>query len=218
MRERAWAIFRDLPDPLYETIKHEAGRGRFEVGEAVFHRGDAADDLHLVMHGHFAVEYTGSSGKTVVMTILGPGDTFGEVALLEPGAKRSATVVALEQSRTRVIDRDWLASLRDKHPSVDRLLIAVLTAQVRRLTETTFEVRITPRQRIRRRLCALARSYDGGEIPITTEVLADIAGTSRARVSELIREEKKAGTLASRRGRISVLDLPRLEERAAPEG
>jgi CRP-like cAMP-binding protein len=214
---RAWPVLEDLPQDLYDTILREADFGKFERGQAVFHRGDPARDLHLITRGHFAVEYTGTSGKTVVLTILGPGDPFGEVALVEPDATRSATVVALETARTRVISREWFTRLREQDPSLDKLLIAVLAAQVRRLSETTFEVRVAPRQRVRRRLCALARSYDDGVIPITTDVLADIAGTTRARVSEVIREEKAAGTIDSRRGRIAVLRLDALEDRARSE-
>lgn len=215
-------MFRDLPDDLYGTIVREAGRRPFERGEAVFHRGQDATELHLIEKGHFAVEYSGAEGKSVVVAVLGPGETFGEIALVEENATRSATVIALEPARTRVIDRGWFTRLRAKDPSVDRLVIAVLTAQVRRLTERAFEnARVSERQRVRRQLASLARSYggdDGVAIPITTQTVADLAGTSRARVSEVIKEEKAAGTIDSRRNRITVLDVVGLEARAAPEG
>jgi CRP/FNR family transcriptional regulator, cyclic AMP receptor protein len=214
---RAWSIFRDLPEDLYSTVRAEAGWGEFEPKQAVFLRDHPAEELHLIMTGHFAVEFTGTEGKSVVLAILGPGETFGEVALLEAGARRSASVISLDGGKTRVISRDWLTRLRERHPSVDTLLIAVLTAQVRRLSEMAFEVRVAPRQRVRRRICALARSYEGKPIPITTDVLADLAGTSRARVSEVLGEENEAGTIASRRGQIAVLDLRALEARAAAE-
>lgn len=220
-RPRSWPVFRELPDALYRTIVREAGTRSFARGEAVFHRGAHATELHLIEKGHFAVEYTGTEGNSVVVAILGPGETFGEVALVEEDATRSASVISLEAGRTAVIDRAWFARLREKDPSVDRLVIAVLTAQVRRLTERAFEAaRVSPRQRVRRRLAALAQTYGGGDgraIPITTDVLADLAGTSRARVSEVIQEEKAAGTIAARRGRITVLSIARLEARAKPE-
>lgn len=220
-RRRSWSVFEGLPESLYQTIVKEAGTRTFERGQAVFHRGAEAKELHLIERGHFAVEYSGLEGKAVVVAILGPGETFGEVALVEENATRSASVIALETSRTRVIDRGWFTRLREKDPSVDRLVIAVLTAQVRRLTERAFEAaRVAPRQRVRRRLAALARSYggrDGVAIPVTTDVLADLAGTSRARVSEVIQEEKSAGTIESRRGRITVLSVVGLEARAKPE-
>ena len=90
--------------------------------EVVFHRGDPADTLHLVHTGRFAVRIDTPLGDTVMLSMVGPGETFGEIALLDDVGPRSATVVALEKAETRAIhklDFDALVAQapgRRRHP------------------------------------------------------------------------------------------------------
>ena len=65
----------------------------------VFHQGDPADTLHLILSGHFAARLETSVGDTVTMAVHGPGDSFGELALVDAGQARSTTVAALEEGK-----------------------------------------------------------------------------------------------------------------------
>ncbi|HEX6024838.1 MAG TPA: cyclic nucleotide-binding domain-containing protein, partial [Solirubrobacter sp.] len=82
-----------------------ARRRTFGRREVVFHRGDPADTLHLVHTGRFAVRIQTPLGDTVMLSMVGPDETFGEIALLDGVGPRSATVVSLEKSETRVIHK-----------------------------------------------------------------------------------------------------------------
>src|SRR5262245_46348446 len=93
-------LFRDLPEAELRRLVSVARRRRFRRGEVVFHRGDPADSLHLIARGRFAARVSTQLGETVTVSVQGPGEAFGELALIERGVARSTSVVALEAGET----------------------------------------------------------------------------------------------------------------------
>jgi CRP-like cAMP-binding protein len=182
----------------------------------VFHRDDPADSLHLIVKGRFAVRITTPLGDTALLAVHGPGEAFGELALLTSEARRSATVAALEAGETRSIYREDFARLQRRYPGVNSVLVAVLAEQVRRMDERIVEAYFVDADtRVRRRLLELADLYGRNQetevtIPLTQEELAEMAGTSRATVNRVLREEEKRGVIELRRGKTRLLDLPQL--------
>ena len=67
--------------------------------------------------------------------MLGPGRVFGELALIDPQARRTATITAMQACETIALHRTQFEQLRTQHPEVDRFLLATLAAQVNRLSE-----------------------------------------------------------------------------------
>ena len=213
-----WALLAGVPGDDVQRLLQIARRRTFRRGEVVFHMGDPADTLHLVVSGRFAVRVQTALADVAVLTILGPGDLFGELALLESDGRRSATVEAIEAGETRAIRRPDFEALRDRHPSVTDVVTAILAEQVRRLTGNLLEALYLPAdRRIRRRVAELADAYapDGGEvtIPLRQEDLAGLAGTSRATVNRVLREEEARGTVRLARGRTTVLNREGLARR-----
>src|SRR5437867_11628596 len=100
-----WNLLDTVPEDERRELLALARRRTFDRDEVVFHRGDPADTLHLVSRGHFATRVTTQLGDTVTLAIEGPGEIFGELALVSPDGKRSATIAALEPGETRVIHR-----------------------------------------------------------------------------------------------------------------
>jgi CRP-like cAMP-binding protein len=195
-----------------------ARRRTFARGEVVFHEGDPADSLHLISKGRFAVRVTTTLGETATFAIFGPGEAFGELALVSE-APRSATVAALEPAETYSLYRREFDQLRREHPFVNRVLVAVLAAEVRRMDELIVEAfYVGADKRVLRRLRDLAEVYGNGTdqitVPLTQEDLAGLAGTSRATVNRVLREEESRGTVALSRGKTTVLDLAELTRRA----
>ena len=146
-------------------------------------------------------------GDSVLLDVLGPGHAFGELALLLPGARRSATVSALEDGETRSVFRDDFAQLQRSHPGVKDVLLrcspsssgARATASSRRTTSTPRRACAAGSSRWRRS----TRRRTAAVVPLTQEDLAAMAGTSRATVNRVLRDEEKRGTVALRRGRAS---------------
>ena len=193
------------PDDRRQVIASCTPR-KFAKREIVCHEGDPGDSLHLITSGRLLVKVTTPLGHVATLTILGAGDSFGELALLSPDARRTATVVAVENSATLMLRRDRLDELRRRHRQIDRMLTDTLAAQVRRLSAMVLEALYLPVDtRVIRRLVHLARVYDG-EIKLTQEDLASMAGTTRATANQILRELEDKGVLVLGRGTVTILD------------
>ena len=208
-----WPILASIPEEDARRVLQVARRRTFRRREVVFHRGDPADTLHLVHSGRFAVQIGTPLGDTVMLSIVCPGETFGEIALLDDTAPRSATVVALDGGDTRAIHKRDFDALCTKHPGVADILARVLALRVRRLSELLAEAHYEPAERrVLRRLAELGD--DGGVVPLTQEEFSNLAGTSRATVNRVVRDAQSRGEIALRRGRIEILDAAALSARA----
>jgi CRP-like cAMP-binding protein len=214
-----WELLDGLADSEVQALLSIARRRRFARGEVVFHEQDPADTLHLVDEGRFAVHVRTPLGDTAILSILGPGDMFGELALLgDAEPQRSATVAALEPGATRSVHRIDFDRLRASHPATAEVLISILSAQVRRLSRHLLEALYVPAdKRVLRRLVDVGDLYTlPGEpvvVPLTQEDLAGLAGTSRATVNRVLREAEARGSVRLGRGRTTVLDRDELVRR-----
>ena len=213
-----WQLLADVPDDALRALLTIARRRTFARNEVVFHHGDPADSLHLISKGRFSVRITTPLGDNVTLSVRGPGDAFGELALLHKERMRSATVSALEPGETHSVYRDDFERLRREHPIVNDVLIGVLADRLRRLSEQVVEAYHVPAdRRVLRRVCELAELYsrEDGEtvVPLTQEEIAELAGTSRATVNRVLRDAERRGALELRRGKTAVLDLEALTRR-----
>ena len=209
-----WQLFADIAPEDVRRLLQIAHRRTFARGEVVFHRGDPANSLHLIVGGRFAVRIITPLGEAATLGVRGPGDAFGELALVSGEEVRSATVSALEPAETRSVLRDDFARLRREQPSVDAVLVAILADRVRRLSEQVTEAYyLSAETRVLRRLADLAELY-GGVVPLPQEELAELAGTSRATVNRVLRGQEKRGTVELGRSKTVVLDLERLRSRS----
>ena len=206
-------LLADLPADDVRELLAIARRRTFARGEVVFHREDPADSLHLVVRGRFGVRVSTPLGDTVLVDVLGPGQSFGELALIHPDARRSATVEALEAGETRSVFHADFTALQRAHPGVQDVLLRLLAEALRRSTDRVVEAHyVDAETRVRRRLVDLAATYDG-VVPLTQEDIAAMAGTSRATVNRVLREEAGRGVVVLARGRTTVLDADELERR-----
>jgi CRP-like cAMP-binding protein len=202
-----WPLFAGLPRQDVERVVAAGRRRTFGKGEVVFHRGDPGDALHLVVSGRFAVRVMTPVGDVATLGIRGPGESFGEMALVHPESRRAATVQALEPAETRALAYSQVEQLR---PAVDRMLVALLAEDVRRNGELLLDALYVPAERrVLRRLLEL-----GSPVVLTQEELAQLAGTSRATVNRVLRDEEKRGTVELTRGRITVTDPDTIRRKA----
>jgi CRP-like cAMP-binding protein len=209
-----WSFLEGVPEADRRRVLAATHRRRFARREVLFHEGDPAETVHLLDRGHVAIRITTPLGDVATLRVRGPGDVIGELALIGQVTRRTATVVALDRVETLSLHRDEFADLRRRHPSVDEFLVNVLAEEVRRLSALLVEALHVPVDaRVARRLVGLAATYPEGEIPLTQEDLASLAGTSRATVNRVLGELEAGGAVSVHRGRIVVVDAGLLERR-----
>ena len=176
--------------------------------------------MHVVIKGRFGAEITTPIGATAMLSVVSPGEVFGEIALLEEDSARSATVTALEAAETRAIHRIDFEAARAQHPQVTQFLVAALAARVRRLSDLLVEALYVPADvRVLRRLKELGALYKDTTaaeiaVPLTQEQLAQLAGTSRATVNRVLREMERARGIELRRGKVVIVDQAAVARRA----
>lgn len=211
-------LLRALGEDERRQVLASARRRRFRRREVLFHRGDPGDAVHLITSGTVAVYIATPTGSMAIFAVFGPGEAVGEMALIE-GGERTATAIAMEPAETLSLRREQLDELRARHPQIDRVLVDLLAARVRRqnahLVDAYFA---SAERRVVRRLVEISDRLPetGGlrTVNLTQEDLAALAGTTRPTANKVLRELERAGALALHRGRIEVLDRDRLAARA----
>lgn len=213
-------LFGGLTEEQRRSVMSRMIRRTFRKGEALFFEGDLGDTLHVLQQGTVAVQTSTPRGDVVTLSVYGPGASFGEQALINGDARRTATVVALEACETRVLHRADFDDLRARYPVVDRVLIDLLAAHVRRVSKDLVEALHTPVEaRLVNRLVELADLYGARQssastepvtIPVRQEDLATMAGTTRPTANKVLRLLAEQGTVTLARGSIVVLDRARL--------
>jgi CRP-like cAMP-binding protein len=218
-----WPVLASVPAEDRRRLVATLRRRAYRRDEVIFHQGDPADTLHLVAAGHVSVRVTLPGGEFVIVALFGPGDAFGETALVGGPRPRGGTVIALDPCETLSLSRDQFERLRASYPGVDRFLVELLSARVERLNRQLLEALYVPAERrVLRRLLDLCQMYGGdGQhivIPVTQETLASLAGTTRPTANQVL------GRLAARelvqvsRGQITVLNHGELHRRASYPG
>jgi CRP/FNR family cyclic AMP-dependent transcriptional regulator len=212
-----WQVLSGVVSEDLRELLSIARRRRFDRGEVVFHQGDPADSLHLIVKGRFAMRLRTALGDDVLVDVRGPGDVFGELALVSSELRpRSASAVALESAETHCVYHADFTRLRGRYPSVDRILLVLLADQLRRTDERLLEAHyVEVDKRVLRRLLDLARIYGDGTgarvtIPLTQEEIAALAGATRPPVNRALRDWQARGALELRRGQITILDIEKL--------
>ena len=187
-----WDILNALPERLRSDVRSRMVRCTFAKDEYIVLAGQPADGIHFIDHGRVAVKGSTPAGDETTLAILGPGDIFGELALLRPDHRRTATAMALEpKTQSLVLTNDVWNELR-RQPEVDRLVSSMTTSYIQRLGDQLAESLFVPAEtRVVRHLIALCDKYetnpDGSRtIRLTKEELADLAGTSRQLASTVL--------------------------------
>lgn len=215
----SWPFLEPLDPVVRQRLLARCTRRRYPAGAYVFHAGEAGDTLHLVVSGWIAVQVGGGLGEPVTVSVLGRHELFGELALIHPDHRRTATIQTITRTETLVLRRDDFEELRTSVPSVDRFLVALLVRQVTRLTEQVVELAELPvAARVYRRLLQLGRAFEVEDtkkpILINQSQVASMAGAKLRATNSVLTSAQLDGVVALGRRRIIVLDWAQLRRRA----
>jgi CRP/FNR family cyclic AMP-dependent transcriptional regulator len=224
-REESLQILAPLSEDERRLVLQHCQRTRYQAGAFVYHAGQKGDALHVITKGRVTASAGGALGEPVTLSIMGPGEAFGEMALIDPGHGRTATIKAIEPTETLVLRQGDFDELRRRHPAVNEMLIRLLVARVHRLTTQVAELAELPAPaRIFRRLLALGELFEVIDtdvpIPISQHQLASLAHTKLRITSKVLGDARASGVLETSRRRISVHDWSAVRSaarlRAAP--
>jgi CRP/FNR family cyclic AMP-dependent transcriptional regulator len=205
-------LFADLEEEELERFSHVAVPRSFPAGTRVFHEGDDSDACYIVKEGSFRVTREHSDGRAITLATLGPGEIFGELAMLD-GDKRSASAEALTDGDLLALPANDVRALLARHPEISLKLVAGLVRRLRaanvRLSRQSFQTVPSRVAGILAQLSREAQTDGDAEEEVTIEMnqtdLAQLAGTSRESVSRFLAELERAGVVRSGRGRVTVL-------------
>ncbi|MBU2498257.1 MAG: cyclic nucleotide-binding domain-containing protein [Proteobacteria bacterium] len=124
-------VFRDMPDEVVGAIAEVAETKVLPAGTTVFKRGDPGDSFCVVYSGKVRVYRSDEEGVELTLSELGPGDSFGEMALLT-GEPRSANVETLEETHLLVLPKDQFDRVLKSHPDVSLTFIRQLSGWLKR--------------------------------------------------------------------------------------
>jgi len=220
---QACRLFADLDDRSLDLCIDAMRQRRSRRGEVIFHVGDPADALFVVVSGSVKVVLPSDDGaEPAILATIGPGGFFGELSLLD-GAPRSATVEALETTVALILRRDAFDRLLDAEPDMRRALLASLATEIRRLTAQVEDLHFLDLPgRLANHILRAIGSDDGGPPPgeahlpwpYTQAELAGMIGGSRQSVNRLLSELVSDGILRFDGDSLVVPDPGRLAEAA----
>lgn len=214
-------LFSGLGDPEIASIAALAQRKRYDTRELVVQQGDPGGELFLIVHGHLKVVSAGADGRDTALGIMGPGEVFGEIPLLD-GGPRSATVAALEPCEVLLIRREPLLRLLETSPKISIALLRVLAMRLRRLTERSEDLAfLRVGERLAKRIVGLADEYGqqqpDGSIKITIKLsqqeIGDLVNATRESANKHIKAWEDEGLVSQDHGHLVIRDLQRLRAR-----
>lgn len=193
-------IFSELPPADLEAISSHARVKTFPKNTIVITEGDESDSLYVILNGKVKVYMSEEEGREVILNIQGPGEYFGELAMLDAG-RRSASVMTLVQSQFSIISREEFQACLSSTPVIAFRLMRAMAKRIRALSETVRNLALHDvYERVSILLRTMATDQRCGEWAIdqklTYQDIANLVGASREMVGRIMRELIAGGYIA----------------------
>ncbi len=201
---RKFSLFADLDDRELAAIAAVAKTRRYAKDDVIFHADESGDVFCLIRDGQVKITMISPEGKEIILSILGPGDFFGEMALLDD-EPRSATVVATEPLELVTIWRSDFLQILAENFDITKKVLAEISRRLRHASNrieslATMDVY----GRLARFFLDLAKDQgkvlENGYVAVTRpthQSIANMIGTSRETVSRLIHDLMRQNLLLS---------------------
>lgn len=203
-------------DRLRDMLTALATSVSLDRGEVLFEQGDEGDALYALLEGALEASFLAMSGRKLVLSLMRPGEVFGEIALFDSGP-RTATITAAEPSRVlRVRRKDLMEQIR-KHPELAEDMIRLAGLRMRWMGAQLNEQVFLPMPvRLARKLLLLANQQDAPSerIALSQSELAEFVGATREAVSKTISTWKRSNVVEASRGGLQIHDFDALRQLA----
>lgn len=215
--QRIW-LFSELAGSELDELSCAVHTRSVAEGCAIVRQGDTDADLYAIVQGLVRVSVCASDGREFALQLLGPGQVFGELALVD-GLARSATVTAVRRTELLRVSRAELLALLERRPPLALKLMVALAAQVRRLTMRSEELSALPvSARMARRLleiadlCGTRLSSNSVALPIalSQQDLAEHVQATRESVNKCLAGWMRDGIVQRTHSQLVICDRERL--------
>lgn len=199
---RTVPIFSELGPADLDKLVRLAARKRYPKDAVVFFENEAGDTLFMVADGRIKVTILGDDGREVILSVLGAGEFFGDMSLLD-NEPRSATAIAAEESELLSLSRADFEGLMKENPGIMHTLIRVLISRLRHANHQISTLALLDVYgRVARVIVDLARD-DGrrlkdGRIAFqrpTHQEIANRIGTTRETVTRMLKDLQRQGMI-----------------------
>ena len=209
-------LFSQLAPAELQRVVEVARERSYPKNSVILFEDDPGDALYVVAMGQVKVVLIGEDGREVILSVLGEGEFFGEMALIDD-EPRSAHVIAMEDSALIVLRREDFQGILIHAPGIALALLKELSRRLRRVDEKVGSlVLLDVHGRVAQLLLELADETDGQRITrrLTHHTIAQMIGSSRETVSRTMREFVDKGLIDVSRKDILIRDRATLEQAA----
>ncbi len=206
----------EASDRLRAMLSAQATEISLEQGETLFEQGDEGDSLYALSEGTLEVSFLAMSGRKLSLSLMKPGEIFGEIALFDNGP-RTATIAAAEPSRVLRVRRSDVMNQIRQHPDLAVDLIRLAGLRMRWMGSQMNEQVFLPMPiRLARKLLHLSGLQDdpAKRITLSQSELAEFVGATREAVSKTISTWKRDNVVEASRGGLMIHDFEALRELA----
>jgi CRP-like cAMP-binding protein len=214
-------LFAALDEETAGQLLESMDRIHLNRGETVFHEGDPGDSLYIILSGKVKLGRSSADGRESLLSVLGPGEMFGELSVFDPGPRLSSAT-AVSETELVSLGHTQLRAFLQEHPEVPMQMLSGLAHRLRRTNEDLSDLVFTDVPgRVAKALLDLSARFgtrtDKGVLvkhDLTQEELAQLVGASRETVNKALADFASRGWIVLGAKQVTLIDLERLRRRS----
>lgn len=212
-------FFTQLPEEEIIALAVLLVMRRFNQGQVIFHHGDPGGLLYIISRGKVKISHSTQDGQEALLAILGAGDFFGELALLDD-SPRSATAEALDNTETLTLHREDFRHYLSSNPDFAMHVLQTMAKHIRRLNSQLSDIFFLDLAgRLARTLLRLADEHGKVvndctmiDLSLTQTDLAEMTGATRVSINKTLGRFRRSGWVKLEGRRFSICDRAALED------
>jgi CRP/FNR family transcriptional regulator, cyclic AMP receptor protein len=214
-------LFTALDDAASASLLANMVSVKISKGTILFAEGDGGDQLYVIAEGKLKLGTSSGDGRENLLSILGPGEMFGELSLFDPGP-RTSTATAVTDAKLLSLGQEKLLPWLVENPKVSLQLLASLAQRLRRTNEAVGDLVFSDVPgRVAKALIDLGERFgkktDEGLFvhhDLTQEELAQLVGASRETVNKALADFAGRNWLKLDGRAVLITDFERLSKRS----
>jgi CRP/FNR family cyclic AMP-dependent transcriptional regulator len=211
------ALFAELRPEELDRLATYMRVVQYPANTVLFRKGDPGTNMMVVVRGHVQISTRSDEGKEFVLNLIDRGDVFGEIALLDGGA-RTAEAVTLDDCELLVLERRDFLPFLERHPDALMRFVVVLCRRLRRTSELLEETLFFEgASRVARSLAHLADQVGKPvakgvriDLRLSQQQLANMVGMTRESINQQLVRWREQGIILIEDRHITITDLERL--------